>query len=176
MQGREWEGGTIFSRNRPLVNLQEIKPQWDKSLWDKVFVRKNSETIFLLEYFERPHWWFVPAPFNANEFMKIIPSNGISKSIFPLACSYHKSSFCINTDVHSINTDEKFFEIASLENCASIPPRGSHVPRVLDAYEIFVVSARLLACEGRRKSLLRNNNPCYWKLALRRSWPLPQAK
>ena len=40
----------------------------------------------------------------------------------------------------------------------------------------FVVSARLLACEGRRKSLLRNNNLCYWKLALRRSWPFPQGQ
>ena len=98
---------------------------------------------------------------NANEFMKIIPSNVISKSIFPLACSYHKSSFSINIDVHSINTDVEFFEIASLENCASIFPRGSHVPRVFRRLQNFVVSARLL--RGRRTNLLRNNNLCYLK-------------
>ena len=124
---------------------------------------------------ERPHWRFVLAPFNANEFMKIILSNVISKSIFPLVCSYHKSSFSININVHSINTDVNFWNCKFRElrlNPSTWPPRSTCFRRLRN----FVVSARLLACEGRRKSLLRNNNLCYWKLALRRSWPFPQAQ
>ena len=50
----------------------------------------------------------------------------------------HKSSFI------------EFFETVSFRELRLIFPRGLHVPRVLDAYEIFVVSARL-AGEGRRQ-------------------------
>ena len=66
-------------------------------------------------------------------------------------------------------------------NCKSrelrlIFPRGLHVPRVLDAYETLFVSARLLAGEGRRQSLPRNNNFLFLKACTEEVLTFPQAQ
>ena len=98
MQGREWEGGMIFSRNRPLVNCKKLNLNETNLSETKFFIKHPSKcekkywNHISSRIIERPHWRFVLAPFNANEFMKITLSNVISESIFPLACSYHKSS------------------------------------------------------------------------------------
>ena len=104
MKGREWERGMIFSRNRPLVNCKKLNLNETNLSETKFFIKHPSKcekkywNHISFRIIERPHWRFVLAPFNANEFMKIILSNVISESMFPLACSYHKSSFSINID------------------------------------------------------------------------------